>query len=69
MRWKVNLLAFAIVVVGGALGAVPARGEVTGVVYCCKSTSTQCCGTEGCAISAYGCRIFGSPAPGPANEE
>lgn len=69
MRWRIKLLAFAVVVAGGATGAASVRAGVGDPVYCCKSANAQCCGTGGCAISGSGCVIIGQPAPGPPPSE
>jgi hypothetical protein len=65
MQLRFRLMAFAIIVAGGASGAGAARADEGDPVYCCKSGSSQCCGTGGCVITNSGCGIIGNPAPGP----
>jgi hypothetical protein len=61
MRWRIKLLAFAVVAAGAAMGPTPARAWGGGPVYCCKSEVGRCCGTGGCTITNSGCTIIGQP--------
>lgn len=61
MRWRLKLLAFAVVAAGAATGAAPARAWDGDPVYCCKSSTAKCCGTGGCTITNSGCTIVGRP--------
>lgn len=61
MRWRIKLLAFAVVAAGAAWGATPARAWGGGPIYCCKSDAGRCCGTGGCTITNSGCTIVGQP--------
>lgn len=61
MRWRIKLLAFAVVAAGAAWGATPARALGGGPIYCCKSETAKCCGTGGCTVTSSGCTIVGQP--------
>lgn len=65
MRWRLKLMAFAVIVAGAATSAAPARAMDGDPVYCCKTQGSQCCGTGGCAITNSGCAIIGDPAQAP----
>ena len=67
MKRRVDWLAAAIIVAGGALLARPeaARatylppdgGDTGGITYCCRApeSSTYCCFSTGCRITSSGC--------------
>ena len=61
MRWRIKLLAFAVVAAGAAMGPTPARASGGDPIYCCKSETVRCCGTGGCSINNSGCTIVGRP--------
>lgn len=65
MQWRVKLLAFTVIAAGAASGPAPARADGGDPVYCCRSSTSQCCGTGGCVITNSGCGIIGGPAAGP----
>ena len=54
-RWKLNVMAAAVTLMGAASFALPSRAAAEDLRVCCPSSAGSCCGDECKASSDGGC--------------